>query len=76
MMDLLPRGDPDELATKADIGRLEDRMERFEVVLDRLDGRVHEFHGALREQTRTFVLASTSSSVIVGGLAFAAAALI
>lgn len=83
VMDLSPRGDPDEPATKADIGRFEDRMERFEdrmerfeVRLDCLDGRLHQLQGALREQTRTLVLASTSSSVIAGGLSFAAAALI
>jgi len=90
MMQLLPPGDWDQVATKADIGRLEDRMHRLEGRMDRLEGRVHglersmdkfddrlhDFHGALREQTRNFILASTASVVTVGGLAFAAASLI
>ena len=96
MMQLM-RPDPEEIATRADIDRLELGMERLEARMDKLDGRMgkldgrmdkldgrmdkfddrlHDFHGALREQTWNFVLASTGSVITVGGLAFAAAALI
>lgn len=89
MMQLLPPGDWDEVATRADISRLEGRMEGFEGRMDRLEGRMegfersmdkfddrlHDFHSALREQTRNFILASTASVVTLGGLAFAAASL-
>jgi hypothetical protein len=79
--------DPQEIATRTDIHRLEGRIdqleERFEEQMDQLerrmdkfDDRLHDFHGALREQTRNFVLASTGSVVTVAALAFAAAALI
>jgi len=83
MMQLLPPGDWDHIATKADISRLEGRMEGLEGrmdglerLMDKFDDRLHDFHGALREQTRNFILASTASVVTVGGLAFAAASLI
>jgi hypothetical protein len=42
----------------------------------KFDERLWEFHGALRSQTRTFVTATVSSMIGVGGLAFAAAAFI
>lgn len=83
MIELIPRGHPDDLATKGDIARLEERMDRFdermdrfEEKMDRFDERLHDFHGALREQTRNFILASTGSMLTVGALAFAAASLV
>ncbi len=51
------------------IGRIEHHMERF-------DDRLHGFHVELRKQTRTFVLASTTSSAVLATVAFAAASLI
>ncbi|MPZ52653.1 MAG: hypothetical protein GEU79_07955 [Acidimicrobiia bacterium] len=56
--------------------RLEDRMDRLETLMERFDDRLHDFHGELRQQTRTFVLASTSSAAIVAMVSFAAASLI
>ena len=83
MMQLLPPGDLGELATKPDVARLEERMDRFEERMDRFerslerfDDWLHDFHGALREQTRSYIVASTASSLTVGALAFAAATLI
>lgn len=90
MMQLLPPGDPEQLATKSDIAHLDERMDRLDGRMDLLDGRMdrlegsmdkfddrlHGFHSALREQTRSFILASTASVVTMSGLAFAAASLI
>lgn len=59
---------------KADISQLNERMDRMESLMVRFDERLWEFHGALRSQTRTFVTATVSSMIGVGGLAFAAAA--
>ncbi len=44
-------------------------MDGLDRTMDKVDDRLHDFHGAHREQTRTFVLASTASVVTVGGLA-------
>lgn len=52
------------------------RMGRFERYMETFDGRVHEFHTALREQTRTFIIASSTSTLLVAGVAFSAARLI
>jgi hypothetical protein len=54
---------------KADFADMKSSMVKF-------DERLWEFHGALRSQTRTFVTATVSSMIGVGGLAFAAAAFI
>lgn len=59
----------DFASLKSDVADLKSSMVKF-------DERLWEFHGALRSQTRTFVTATVSSMIGVGGLAFAAAAFI
>jgi hypothetical protein len=44
--------------------------------MERFDDRLHDFHGALREQTRTFVAASVGSMLTLSIVAFGPAALI
>lgn len=61
--------DIDRLATKADIGRLEKRMDQFEE-------RLWDFHEALRAQTRIYVTTTVSSMFGVAGFAFGAAVLL
>jgi hypothetical protein len=68
------RADLAELRT--DVSLLNERMDRMESLMVMFDERLWEFHGALRSQTRTFVTATVSSMMGVGGLAFAAAAFI
>jgi hypothetical protein len=68
------RADLAELRT--DVSLLNERMDRMESLMVTFDERLWEFHGALRSQTRTFVTATVSSMMGVGGLAFAAAAFI
>ncbi len=55
---------------------LETRMDRLERQVERVHDRLDDFHHALREQSRTFMFATLSSVVTVGGLAFGAATLI
>jgi chaperonin cofactor prefoldin len=64
----------DNLDTRMD--NLDTRMERMERHMERFDDRLHDFHGALREQTRHFILASTGAMVALTGVAFGAASLI
>ncbi len=52
------------------------RMGRFERYMETFDGRFHDLHTALREQTRTFIIASSTSTLLVAGVAFAAARLV
>lgn len=59
----------DFASLKSDVAELKSSMVKF-------DERLWEFHGALRSQTRTFVTATVSSMIGVGGLAFAAAAFV
>jgi hypothetical protein len=54
----------------------EGRMDRLERHMERFDDRLHDLHGALREQTRHFILTSTGTMVALTGVAFGAAALI
>lgn len=54
---------------RADVSRLNERMNRLESLMVKFDERLWEFHGALRSQTRTFVTATVSSMMGVGGLA-------
>ena len=44
--------------------------------MERFDDRLHDFHGALREQTRTFVAASIGSMITLAIVAFGTGALI
>ncbi|CAN5730037.1 hypothetical protein BH24ACT26_BH24ACT26_17710 [soil metagenome] len=57
---------------------LDQRMDKLELErhMERFDDRLHDFHGALREQTRTFVAVSIGSMVTVSVVAFGAATLI
>ncbi len=55
---------------------VEGRMDRLERHMERFDDRLHDLHGALREQTRHFILASTGTMVALTGVAFGAAAFI
>jgi hypothetical protein len=68
-----------DLATKGDLGalegRLEERMHRLVRSMDPFDARLHGFHQALRAQTRSFILASTTSMATLAAVAFAAARL-
>ena len=79
LMSYLPSEKPTELATKTDVAdlgaRLEQRMDRIEGRMDKFDDRLHDLHGALREQTRTFVISSISSMVALAAAAFAAGSL-
>jgi hypothetical protein len=43
--------------------------------MDPFDARLHGFHQALRAQTRSFILASTTSMATLAAVAFAAARL-
>jgi hypothetical protein len=54
---------------------LDQRMDRIEQRMDKFDDRLHDLHGALREQTRTFVISSISSMVALAAAAFAAGSL-
>jgi hypothetical protein len=79
LMSYLPSEKPTELATRTDVAdlgaRLEQRMDRIEQRMDKFDDRLHDLHGALREQTRTFVISSISSMVALAAAAFAAGSL-
>jgi len=55
---------------------LDARMDRLDARMDRFDDRLHDLRGAIREQTRHFILASTGTMVALTGVAFGAAALI
>ena len=73
MIDLLPMGDPDDVATRGDVGRLELRMDRFEDRLDRFDDKLDRFHAELREQGRVFVFGMIGAVLSAAAIAFAAA---
>jgi hypothetical protein len=61
---------------RTDVSLLIGRMDRMESLMVKFDERLWEFHEVLRSQTRTYVTATVSSMMGVGGLAFAAAAFI
>lgn len=82
LMELLPEH-RDRLATKSDMKRIDQRFEHVDSRMDQLDRRMEKFEDrlwdlqeALRAQTRTYIAASVGSTLSVGALAFAAAALI
>ncbi len=61
---------------KSDVSVLKSDVAELKSLMVKFDERLWEFHGALRSQTRTFVTATVSSMIGVGGLAFAAAAFV
>ncbi len=78
--------DPNDLATKSDLRELrsgldhrmdglEMRMDRMERLMERFDDRLHDFHGALREQTRVFVASSVGTMITLSIVVFGAARL-
>ena len=56
--------------------RLSQRMDGIDLRLTNHDLRFDNVHEALRQQTRTFILATTGTMVTLSALAFGAAALI
>jgi chromosome segregation ATPase len=56
--------------------RLSVRMDRIDTRLNNHDQRFDNVHEAMRQQTRTFILATTGTMVTLSALAFGAAALI
>ena len=76
------KADISELRTeiKSDLHQMESRLgARIDGVETRLNNhevRFDNVHEALRQQTRTFILATTGSMVALSGIAFGAAALI
>lgn len=82
LMGMLPPHS-EQLATKADIEGLDRRLVGLEQRFDGLDQRMEkfedrlwDFHEALRAQTRIYITAMVTSMIGVGGLSFAAAALV
>jgi len=55
---------------------LDGRMDRMERHMERFDDRLHDLHGALREQTRVFVAASVGTMLTLSIVAFGAANLV
>lgn len=68
LIEMIPP-DRDRLATKADIDRIDQRMEKFEA-------HMWDFHGALRAQTRIFATITVSAMLGVGTLVLGVAALL
>ena len=70
----------DKPATKSDIRELEQRlsqrMDRIETRLNHYDVRFDNIHEAMRQQTRSFILATTGMMATLSAVAFGAAALI
>ena len=55
---------------------IDKRMDRMERHMERFDDRLHDLHGALREQTRVFIAASAGTMLTLSIVAFGAARLI
>ncbi|MBA2318262.1 MAG: hypothetical protein H0V93_10895 [Euzebyales bacterium] len=86
LMAQLPAVPRDDLATKADLEALEQRMDaRFEALEQRMDARFEameyrllaafrgELNAAVTSQTRTMIFTTTGAVVSLGGLALALA---
>lgn len=58
------------------MGRIEQRMDRIEERMDRLDDRLHDLQGAIREQTRNYIVANAALMVSLTGIALSAAAVL
>lgn len=57
-----------ELAARSDGAEIVTRMDRIEHLRERFDERLHDFLGARREPTRSFILATSGTMVtFVGG---------
>lgn len=55
---------------------LESRMDRVEHRMDRLDDRMHDLQGAMREQTRNYIVANAGLMVSLTLIAVGAAAVL
>jgi len=60
LMGMLP-ADHDQLATKADIGGLDERVGRLDERMERFENRLWDLHMALESQSRTYVVTTVSS---------------
>lgn len=58
------------------MGRVEQRMDRIEDRMDRLDDHMHDLHGAMREQTRNYIVANAGLMISLTGIAVGAAAVL
>lgn len=68
--------DRDDLATKADIDRLDARMDQFDHRMAKFERHLWDFHGAWRAQTRIFATLTVTAMLGIGSLALATAALL
>lgn len=82
LMEMLPP-DANELATRADMDNLDQRMDGLDQRMDGLDQRMEKFedrlwdlHEALRVQTRVYATIVVTAMLGVGSLSFAAATLL
>jgi hypothetical protein len=75
LIQMLPP-DRDDLATKADIDRLDARMDQLDGRMEKFEGHLWDFHGALRAQIRIFATITVTAMLGIGSLALAAAALL
>jgi len=64
------RSDVQDLARRVD--GLEQRMDGLDVRMERLEERMDSFHGALREQTRQFILAMVGTMASFAAVVIAA----
>ena len=55
---------------------IDQRIDRIERHMGRFDDRLHDLHGALREQTRVFIASSAGTMLTLSLVAFGAARLI
>ncbi len=58
------------------LGRVEQRMDRIDDRMDRLDDHMHDLHGAMREQTRNYIVANAGLMISLTGIAVGAAAVL
>ena len=65
----------DDFATKEEIARIDDRMGRLEKQMEKFDDRLHGLHNVIHDQTRHYIVACSSSMLVVAAIAFGAARL-